>query len=51
MHGPPAPGRGLRLQHLRLVHQILLSLHYEQGFTRSYEQYNGNLGQTWRGLF
>jgi len=27
-----------------------LSLHYEQGFTRGYEQYNGNLtGQTWRG--
>jgi len=27
-----------------------LSLHYETGFTRDYEQYNGNLtGQTWRG--
>ncbi len=27
-----------------------LSLHYERGFTRGYEQYNGNLtGQTWRG--
>jgi len=27
-----------------------LSLHYEQGFTPGYEQYNGNLtGQTWRG--
>ncbi|HEX8657541.1 MAG TPA: DUF6443 domain-containing protein [Hymenobacter sp.] len=27
-----------------------LSLHYERGFTPTYEQYNGNLtGQTWRG--
>ncbi|MFC7670460.1 hypothetical protein ACFQT0_26110 [Hymenobacter humi] len=27
-----------------------LSLHYERGFTRGYEQYSGNLtGQTWRG--
>jgi RHS repeat-associated protein len=27
-----------------------LSLHYETGFTKGYEQYNGNLtGQTWRG--
>ncbi|MDO7888149.1 DUF6443 domain-containing protein [Hymenobacter cheonanensis] len=27
-----------------------LSLHYERGFTKGYEQYNGNLtGQTWRG--
>ena len=27
-----------------------LSLHYEAGFTKGYEQYNGNLtGQTWRG--
>ncbi|MBD2768430.1 hypothetical protein IC235_11065, partial [Hymenobacter sp. BT664] len=27
-----------------------LSLHYERGFTRGYEQYTGNLtGQTWRG--
>ena len=27
-----------------------LSLHYEQGFSKGYEQYNGNLtGQTWRG--
>ena len=27
-----------------------LSLHYEQGFTKDFEQYNGNLtGQTWRG--
>ena len=27
-----------------------LSLHYETGFSRGYEQYNGNLtGQTWRG--
>ena len=26
-----------------------LSLHYEQGFSKGYEQYNGNLtGQTWR---
>jgi RHS repeat-associated protein len=27
-----------------------LSLHYERGFTKGYDQYNGNLtGQTWRG--
>ncbi|MGI4823594.1 MAG: DUF6443 domain-containing protein [Janthinobacterium lividum] len=27
-----------------------LSLHYERGFTKGFEQYNGNLtGQTWRG--
>lgn len=27
-----------------------LSLHYDTGFTKGYEQYNGNLtGQTWRG--
>lgn len=30
--------------------RINLRLHYETGFTRGYEQYNGNLtGQTWRG--